>query len=183
MCIKRSLSGTIVFISIMFCSISEASVYLWPVIIKGRGERNEQQNLELKSNSWPTFGASYSFERWMVSLDSSKYSKDSDSGNVSISTEYSDAAVWGGYSLFQGDIWDFYGVAGFGFYQEKIKTTITSLSTTNNTSNRNLLGFGIEHIVRTPFGFTAATGARLDWTEDLDPEIMPEIYLKLGFVF
>lgn len=175
----NALTVTILF----FSSVSQASFYFWPVIMKGRGERNDQQNLELKSNSWPSLGLSYSFDRWILSLDSSKYNKDSDSGNISITVNYSDVAAWGGYSLFQGANWDLYAVAGFGIYEEKVKTTIGALSTTNRSTNRNLLGAGAEHIFRTPFMLSIASGARMIWTDDLDPEIMPEIYLKLGLVF
>ena len=180
MCLKRSLISALILLSTV---VAEAKIFVWPVIIKARGERNDDQNLDLKSNYWPSFGASYSFDRWIISLDTSKFQKDSDSGNVSIETKYSDVAIWGGYSLFQGDIWDLYAVAGTGIYQQKLKTTVAGLSTSNSSSDRSLIGMGIEHLILTPFNFSLASGARFNWTQDLDPEIMPEIYLKLGIGF
>jgi hypothetical protein len=182
MCIKRSILtlGAI----ILFSLASQAeSIYLWPVIAKARGERNDQQALELNSNQWPSFGASYSFDRWMISLDRSLYNSDSDSGNVSIQTKYSDIAVWGGYSLFQGDMWDLFAVAGTGVYQQKVITSVSGLSTTNHSHDKSLVGMGAEYLMRTPSVFALVAGARLNWTQDLDPEIMPELYLKIGVGF
>ena len=179
MCLKRSLVSAL----ILFSSLAEARVFLWPVIIKARGERSEDQSLEFKSNAFPSFGASLTLDRWLINLESSKFQKDSDSGNVSIETKYSDVTLWGGYSLFQGPIWDLYAVAGTGVYQQKVKTTVAGLSTSNGSSDRSLIGMGIEHVIFTPFNFALTSGAKLNWTQDLDPEIMPELYFKLGIGF
>lgn len=179
-----SITKSCLLMAIIFSSsLSQASVYLWPVIIKARGERSEDQALELRSNSWPSFGISYSFDRWIISLDTSKYTHASDNGNVSIETSYHDVAAWGGYSLFQGDIWDLYAVAGAAVYQQKIETSVSGLSTSNSSHDKSLVGMGAEYVLQTPFVFSLAAGGRLNWTQDLDPEIMPEIYLKLGAGF
>ena len=179
MCFKRIIISTLIF----FNCFAEAHVYLWPVLLKARGERSEEQALELRSNALPSFGASYSFESWIVSIDRSNYSFSSDNGNVSIKTLYSDIAVWGGYSLFSGDIWDFYAVAGTGIYQQKIKTIVGGLSTSNRSNDKSLVGMGAEYLLKATPVFSMAAGAKFNWTEDLDPEIMPEIYLKLGAYF
>ncbi len=177
--IKRSILGAV----ILFSCLAEANVYIWPVLLKARGELTENQALELRSNDFPSFGASYSFDRWIVSLDRSLYSNESDSGNVSIETQYSDFAIWGGYSLFQGEIWDLYAVVGTGVYQQKIETTVGGLSTSNRSSDKSLVGMGAEYLLRATPYFSFATGAKLNWTQDLEPELMPELYLKLGAYF
>ncbi len=177
--IKRSILGAV----ILFSCLAEANIYIWPVLLKARGELTETQELKLRSNDFPSFGASYSFDRWIVSADRSLYSNESDSGNISIETKYSDFAVWGGYSLFQGEIWDFYGVVGTGIYQQKIETSIGGLSTSNRSSDKSLVGMGAEYLLRATPYFSIVTGAKLNWTQDLEPEIMPELYLKLGAYF
>ncbi len=177
---KHFIASTVVFLS----CLCEARIYLWPAIIKARGERNEAQNLEMKSNQYPSFGASFTFDRLIFSLDFSQYEGESSSGNVTMETNYSDVVISTGYNLFTGEIWDFYAVASAGVYQQKIDTTVGSLVTTSNKSNdRNLIGMGAEYLIRTPSYFSAIAGGRFNWTEDLDPELAPEVYLKIGIGF
>lgn len=179
MFVKRSLVGSI----ILFCCLSEARIFLWPVLLKARGERSEEQSLELRANRLPSYGASYQFDQWLISVDRTIYSNSSESGNVSIETDYSELSLWGGYSLFSGDIWDFYANAGVGVYQQKVETTASGVSVSNGSQDKSLIGMGAEFLIRTPFYFSMITGGRLNWTEDLDPELMPEVYLKLGIGF
>jgi hypothetical protein len=172
------------FAIVFFSSFANAAFSFWPVLLKARGERNEGQSLELKSNYWPSMGVSYTFDNWLLSLDSSRYIGDeSKSGNVSIQTKYEDTLISGGYSLFQGELWDFYAVATAGMYRQKVKTTISGLSSTSTSGQKALVGMGTEYLFKSPFNLSFAAGARLNWTEDLEPEIMPEIYLKLGIGF
>lgn len=183
MCFKRPIVYSIISLSLLVSSLGEAHVYLWPAIIKSRGEINDSQALELRSNQWPSLGLSFTFGQWIINLDSSQYSHNSDNGNVSIETNYSDVGVWGGYRLFMGEVWDFYAVVGTAVYQQKVETSINNLSTTNKSHDRSLVGMGGEYLLKTPFNFSFVGGARLNWTQDLDPEIMPEFYLKLGVGF
>ncbi len=174
----------ILFCSLIFCSVwAQAEVYIWPVIVKARAERTENQDLKLRSNQYPSLGASYRFETWLVSLDYSRYENTSDNGNVSIETQYSDIGIWGDYRLFTGDIWDFYATAGTAVYQQKVTTTVGVTSTSGTSHDRNLIGAGIEILMRTPSSVSGLAGVRMNWTQDLQPELMPEMYLKLGIGF
>jgi hypothetical protein len=178
------------FKHIFFCAIILFSLYsqaveidLWPLIVEGRGERNDNQDLELRTNQLPSLGATVRFDRWAISVDSSQFQHSTSDGNVSIKTQYQDFAVWGGYSLFQDQLWNVYAVAGMGMYQQQVKTTVSDVSTTNTSSNKSLVGGGAEFALHLPAHLSAAAGVRLDWTEDLEPEFMPVLYLKLGAWF
>lgn len=176
---KYFFIGSIIFLS----CLAEAQIHIWPITLKARGERSEDQSLQLKSNQLPSFGISYTMDRYLFSLDFARYVNDSNNGNVEIETEYNDVNISVGYSLFTGDIWDFFAVATVGSYQQKVKTSINNLSTENKSNDRGLVGIGGEYLIQTPFYFSTAVGARLNWTQDLDPEIAPEMYLKLGASF
>ncbi len=168
---------------LFFSLISEAQVYIWPAILKARAERNEEQSIELRSNQWPSFGLSYVLDRYIFNFEKSSYNTNSDNGNVSIETQYSDSVLGFGYSLFQYDASDFYAVVSTGFYQQKIKSTVGSLSTTNRSEDKSLIGIGAEYLLRTPTFISLTVGGRFNWTEDLEPEIMPELYFKIGLYF
>lgn len=163
--------------------MAEAKIFIWPITLKARGERTENQDLELKSNQLPSFGFSYTQDKLLLSLDFSRYDGESNNGNVSIGTDYSDTGLSVGYSLFAGEIWDFYAVGTLGIYQQEVETSINGISTKNKSSDHSLVGIGGEYLINTPFYFSTAVGARLNWSQDLEPEIMPEMYLKLGVGF
>lgn len=167
----------------LLSELAQARTYLWPLLLKGRGERTEEQAMELRGNQFPSVSASFTVEEFIFSLETSRFENESSDGNVSIATRYSDLSAWGGYHLFNFEQGSIYALVGLGSYEQKVESSVGNVTTQNSSSQKMLSGAGLEYLLETDFYLALAAGARLIWTEDLDPETMPELYLKIGIGF
>lgn len=167
---------------LFIAQLSHASIQVWPLGAGARFERDENQSLTPRVTQRIAVGLN--IESIQAEIASDQFSSKSSEGNVSIKRSYQDFTLWLGHQFHQWDHLNFYAMGGLGQYQETIKTRVGTLTDESTSNSKTLMGVGLELRYK-PFdiGLLVSSGARILWAENFDPNLQPDLFVRLGFEF
>ena len=171
-----------VILFLFFVQVSHASIQVWPLGAGARFERDENQSLTPRVTQRLAIGLN--IESIQVEIASDQFSSKSSEGNVSIKRNYQDFTLWLGHQFHQWNQLNLFAMGGLGQYQETIKTRVGTLTDESTSNSKTLMGVGLE-LRYQPFdvGLLVSSGARKLWAENFDPNLQPDLFVRLGFEF
>jgi len=165
-----------------FVQTSHASIQVWPLGAGARFERDENQSLAPRITQ--RFAVGLNMKSIQVEIASDQFSSKSSEGNVSIKRQYQDFTLWLGHQFHQWSQVQFLAAGGLGQYQETIKTRVGALNDESTSNTKILTGVGLELRYKPfDFGLLISSGARILWAENFDPNLQPDLFVRLGFEF
>jgi hypothetical protein len=172
----------VILFSLLFSVMAQATVYVWPLGLGFRFEREESQGL--KAQSTFRLAAGFEADEWNFEVQRDQFESKTSEGNTSVKREYEDFSGWVGYSLYTENDLKMIGRAGLGFYQERVKTQVAGFQDEGATNQEFFSGVGVE-LRWVPFqnALVLSGGGHFLYSQTYDPELQPDLFLRLGFLF
>lgn len=161
---------------------TQAALVVWPLGLGFRFERDENQGL--KAQSHLQMAAGLEVDAWNFEVLRSQFSSSTSEGNTSIKRDYQDFSAWAGYSLYDFEDFKLIASAGLGFFDQKVITQISGFQDTGSSNQEFMTGLAAE-ARWVPFAnaFVLSGGARLFYSQSLDPELQPDVFVRVGVKF